>query len=76
MYLSGTSMAAGSRAHGGLLIEASRKSFGVKPTPNTIKAMLMHAAFLMNDAQACRTTCSRRAQGAQWQRSRHARTGD
>ena len=33
-----------------LLIESSKKKFGVKPSPNAIKAMLMHTAFTMADA--------------------------
>jgi len=51
IYLSGSSMAAGvASATAALLIEASTKTFGVKPTPNAVKAMLMHSAFPMTDA--------------------------
>ena len=39
-----------------LLMESSKQKFGVKPSPNAIKAMLMHTAFTMADANGTRTT--------------------
>ena len=51
LYLSGTSMAAAvTSGTVALLIESSKQKFGVKPSPNAVKAMLMQTAFAMADA--------------------------
>ncbi len=51
LYLSGTSMAAAvTSGTVALLMESSQQKFGVKPSPNTVKAMLMQSAFTMADA--------------------------
>ena len=51
LLLSGTSMAAGTVSGSvALMIEAAKAAYGVKPPPNTLKAMLMQTAFPMSDA--------------------------
>jgi serine protease AprX len=51
IYLSGTSMSAAvTSGTVALLLESSRQRFGVKPSPNAVKAMLMQSAFTMTDA--------------------------
>jgi serine protease AprX len=51
LYLSGTSMAAAvTSGTVALLLEQSKQRFGIKPSPNTVKAMLMATAFGMADA--------------------------
>jgi hypothetical protein len=51
MRLSGTSMSAGVVSGTvALMIERAKATFGAKPTPNAIKAMLMSTAFPMTDA--------------------------
>jgi serine protease AprX len=51
LYLSGTSMSAAvTSGTVALLLESSKQRFGVKPSPNTVKAMLMSSAFTMADA--------------------------
>jgi serine protease AprX len=51
LHLSGTSMAAAvTSGTVALMLESSKQRFGVKPSPNVVKAMLMSAAFTMADA--------------------------
>ena len=51
LYLSGTSMAAAvTSGTVALMLESSKQRFGVKPSPNAVKAMLMASAFAMADA--------------------------
>ena len=55
LYLSGTSMAAAvTSGTVALLLEQSKLKFGVKPSPNTVKAMLMQSAFDMTDGSGAR----------------------